>query len=187
LPAVPADLQKAFAAMQREVTSGTQSAINADMNKTIVHGSGGAATAAATAPAPSSAQKTMVQDLRPPAKPFPVKAVIGAVLAVVLVVGGYFGYKTMTAPPPIETYVEINAVPWGKVTSIVSTDGKFKVDVNQETPVRVNLPAGDFVVNLTKPDGSPEKQTIKVAKGSPVSIAPVFEAVSANEIVKSSN
>jgi len=51
----------------------------------------------------------------------------------------------------------------------------------------VNLPAGDFVVNLTKPDGSPDKQPIKVAKGVPASVSPVFEAVSANEIVKSSN
>jgi len=185
LNAVPPELQKQFAAMQREVTSGTQSAINADMNKTIVHGSGGAATA--TAPAPAPAQKTVVQQYEPPKKPFPTKAVVGAVLAVVLVVGGWFGYQKLTAPPPIETYVEINAVPWGKVVSVVSADGKYKVDVNQETPVRVNLPAGDFTVNLTKPDGTPAQETIKVARGVPASVSPVFEAVSANEIVKSSN
>lgn len=188
LPAVPPELQKAFAAMQREVTSGTQSAINADMNKTIVHGSGGAATAAAPAQAPASqAQKTMVADMRPPEKPFPTKMVAGVVLAVVLAVGGYFGYQKITAPPPIETYVEINAVPWGKVVSVVSADGKYKVDVNQETPVRVNLPAGDFTVNLLKPDGTPAKETIKVAKGNPQSVSPIFESVSANEIVQSSN
>ncbi|HUR36259.1 MAG TPA: protein kinase, partial [Terriglobales bacterium] len=80
LNAVPPELQKEFAAMQREVTSGSQSAINADMNKTIVHGSGGAATAAAPAVSPSAAQKTMVAEYRPPEKPFPVKAVVGAVL-----------------------------------------------------------------------------------------------------------
>ncbi len=189
LNAVPPDLQKQFAAMQREVTSGTQSAINADMNKTIVHGSGGAATATAPAQqaAPSQAQKTMVAEYRPPEKPFPTKMVVGAVLVVVLAVGGYFGYKTLTAPPPIESYVEINAVPWGKVVSVVSADGKYKVDVNQETPVRVNLPAGDFTVNMTKPDGSAAQEKIKVARGNPGIVSPVFEAMSADEIVKSSN
>ncbi len=181
LPAVPPDLQKAFAAMQREVTSGSQSAINADMNKTIVHGSGGAATAAAPAQA-SAAQKTMVQDLRPPAKPFPTKPVVGAVLALVLVVGGYFGYKTMTAPPVLDTYVEVNAGPWAKVTTIVSEDGKYKVDVNQETPVRVNLPSGKFAVNFVGADGKPDSRTVTVDKANHGSIN--LEGVDANDIEK---
>ncbi|HUQ49733.1 MAG TPA: protein kinase [Terriglobales bacterium] len=188
LPLVPPDLQKAFQAVQKEVTSGGQQAINADMNKTIVHGSGGAASAGtAAAPAREAAQKTMVQDLRPPAKPFPTKAVAAGVLALALTVGGYFGYQKMTAPPPIETYVEINAVPWAQVKSIASADGKFKVDVNQETPVRVPLPSGEFTITFAKPDGTPATEKITVNKNQPGSVSPVFESVSANEIVQSSN
>jgi len=193
LTIVSPELQKAFEAMQKEVSSaGVQGPADADSNKTIVHGSAGAAkgsgAAAAVAPALAPAQRTVVQQPEPIRKtPLPVKQIGAAVVAVVLVIGGFFGYKTATAPPPIDSYVEINAVPWGKVTSIVSADGKRTLQVNKETPIRVPLAAGDYTVNIAGPDGKESPQKITVSKTSPGTLSPIFEGVSANEIVQSSN
>jgi hypothetical protein len=189
VPAAPPPVQKAFEAMQREIKAGTsQQHINADMNKTIVQGSAGASTGSGAAAAAAPAmQRTMVQPMVAPAKPFPMKQVVGAVLAVALVVGGFFGYKVITAPLPLDSFVEINATPWAKVTNIVSKDGKHTYPVNQETPIRVLLPSGDYTVNATDPDGKPMSQAIQVNKSAPGSVSLVVEAVSANEIVQSSN
>jgi len=68
--------------MQREIKgpAPTSSNINADMNKTIVQGSAelpqDQAPRAAAAP---GLQRTMVQPMVAPAKPFPMKQVVGAV------------------------------------------------------------------------------------------------------------
>jgi hypothetical protein len=193
VPSAPAPVQKAYEALQKEIKSGSsQQQINADMNKTVVHGSAGIATGSAAAAAPAPAiQRTMIQAAPViPEKPFPTKQVVGAVLAIVLLVGGYFGFTVLTAPPAIDTYVEINATPWAKVTNIVSKDGKRTYPVNQETPVRVQLPSGDFTVNATGPDGKQVTQPIQVSKGSPgsmtLAVAPVSED-DKKSIVQSSN
>src|SRR5206468_3816034 len=146
-------------------------------------------TGSAAAAAAPAMQRTMVQPMAPPAKPFPMKQVVGAALAVVLVVGGYFGYQFMTAPLPLDSYVEINATPWAKVTNIVSKDGKHTYPVNQETPIRVLLPSGDYTVNATDPDGKPMSQAIQVSKSSPgnLSLGEPVTTNGANEIVQSSN
>ena len=184
----PPELQRAYATLQKEITagSGTQQAINADMNATIVAGSTGRGSGAAAAPA---TQKTIVAAPQlPVAKPFPMKQVGAVALVLALAVGGYFGYQKAMAPPPIESYVEINATPWATVTSVVSADGKYKAAIPENaTPVRVLLPAGDFVVTLAGPDGKSDTKKIKVSRTSPAAINQVFEGVSANEIVQTSN
>src|SRR4051794_8293397 len=110
-------------------------------------------------------------------------------LSVVVLVGGYFGYAKFTAPPVLDTYVEINATPWATVTSIVSKDGKHSYPVNSETPVRVNLPSGDFVINGTDASGQPVKQNLTVSKTSPGIGVTLGQggAINADDIVKSSN
>ena len=188
---VSPELQKAFEAMQRDVSSaGDTAPADADSNKTIVHGSAGTAkSATAAAVAPALSPRTIVQEPELPKKaPLPVKQIGAAVLGLVLVVGGYFGYKTVTAPPPVDSYIEINAVPWGKVTTIVSADGKITRDINKETPIRVLLPSGDYTVNLTGPDGKATSQKVTISKANPgIGVNQIFEGVSANEIVQSSN
>ena len=188
---VPGELQKQFAALQKEVAGGSQQQINADMNQTMVAGSTGRATGAAAAAAP--AQAPAVRTIVTPApvvqeKPFPTKIVASIALAIVLGVGGWFGYKKFFGPPPLVTYAEINATPYATVTSITSADGKFKLTLNEETPLRVALPAGTFKVEFKGPNGEVATETINnIASGTPASISHPFEAVSANEIVKTSN
>jgi hypothetical protein len=123
----------------------------------------------------------------PQAKPFPARQVGVAVLGLVIAIGGFFGYKKFTAPPVLDCYVEVNAVPWAKVMHVESADGKYKADPNVETPVRVQLPAGDFNITLAGPDGKPVVKKVTVSATQPGQISNVFEAVSANEIVQSSN
>lgn len=189
----PPDLQKAWEAMKKEIEAAGAPVANVDMNKTIVHGSAGAAAGAAPAKEPApSAQRTIVADapaipMPPPAKPFPAKQVGIGVLALVLSVGGFFGYKQFTAPPVLDSYVEVNAVPWARVTHVESADGKYKADPNVETPVRVQLPAGQYKITLVGPDNKPAVKDVTVSATQPGSISNVFEAVSANEIVQSSN
>jgi hypothetical protein len=187
----PPDLQKQFTALQKEVAGGSQQQINADMNQTMVAGSTGKATgsAAAAAPAPSPASRPMaapapvIQE-----KPFPTKMVASIALALVLGAGGWFGYKKFFGPLPIVTYAEINATPFATVTSISSADGRFKLDLNDQTPLRVELPAGTFTVEFKGPNGETATETLtNLGEGVPGSISHPFEAVSANEIVKTSN
>ncbi|MCI0353774.1 MAG: protein kinase [Acidobacteria bacterium] len=60
----------------------------------------------------------------PPPKPaFPMKFVVIGVVALVVMVGGFLAYRSVSAPAPATAYVEINAIPWGTVKSISSTDG----------------------------------------------------------------
>ena len=188
---VPPELQKQFTALQKEVAGGSQSQINADMNQTMVAGSTGRATgsAAAAAPAQSPAQRTMVTQAPViPQKEFPTKLVASLVLAAVLGVGGFFGYKKFFGPLPIVTYAEINATPYATVTSITSVDGKFKKELNEQTPLRIELPAGTFTVEFKGPNGETATETLtNLAKDVPGSVSHPFEAVSANEIVKTSN
>ena len=84
--------------------------------------------------------------------------------------------------------MEVNAIPWGKVTTIISADGKRVTNVNKETPIRVPLASGDYTVNLTGPDGKPAILKVTVSKANPgIGLNQVFEGVSANEIVQTSN
>jgi eukaryotic-like serine/threonine-protein kinase len=190
VPQAPPDIQKAYAALQKEISASStgQQQINADMNATMVVGSAGRASGAGAAPAPA-AQRTMVSAPPiPQAKPFPVKAVLGGVLAIAAVVGGWFGYQQLTAPPPITTYIEVTATPWAMVVSVDSTDGKLHYPVNQETPVRVPVPAGSFTVTLQSPSGETVTEKAEnLAATSPGIINRGFEAVDPDEIVKSSN
>lgn len=192
-PAAPPAVVKAYDALVKEIKgTSTQQQVNADMNKTIVHGSAGISTGggAAAAPAPA-AQRTMVSQapvVIPQQPALPMKQILGGLLAVIVLVGGFFGYRAATAPAVLDSYVEINATPFATVTNVVSKDGKHTYPVNSETPIRVALPSGDFTVNGTTADGQPVKQDVTVSKASPGSITlGTGGAINADDIVKSSN
>ena len=186
------ELQQQYQTLLKEVGAAGAAGSNlsaADMSKTIVHGSAGTAQAGGASHGTVSvdrpaAQKTMVHTL--PVKAFPVKKVAIPALAVVLLVGGFFGYRALTKPPDLDTYVEINATPYASVKNIVSTNGKLTYEVNQDTPVRVALSTGEFTVNLTGPDGKAQTCKITVSKTSPGQCSPAFVAVNPDDIVNSS-
>ncbi len=54
--------------------------------------------------------------------------------------------------------------------------------MNQETPVRVNLPSGKFTVNFVGADGKPDSRTVTVDAANKGSIN--LEGVDASDIEK---
>ena len=194
LPHVPAALKTAYDQAKKEAASGAQAA-EGDDSKTIVHGSAGRAQStgggAAAMPAlDRTPEKTIVSPVPAAATPFPTKQVAAAVLAVVLAVAGFFGYKKFFAPPPVDSYVQVDAVPFATISGIVTTDGKRTVDLTadeKQTPARIPLPAGEYKITFTHPDGTTAVETVKVSPTSPGSVTHVMESLSPNEIVRTSN
>jgi serine/threonine protein kinase len=121
-------------------------------------------TLAVPAPVPAQARKS-------PA----IKIAIAAVVLVVLVAGGYFVSQRAPGPFGASSYVEIHAVPSGTVKSVTSLDGKIRIEVNQETPVRVNVPPGTYKVVVTGPHGEEISEEVTVYENRPGSYSAVFE------------
>jgi hypothetical protein len=56
----------------------------------------------------------------------------------------------------LEIGVQMNAQPWAHIDRIVRSTGNGPEEhvINQDTPVQVNLPAGNYEVFYTRPDGA---------------------------------
>ncbi len=123
----------------------------------------------------------------PPAaeKKSPVVLIVVAVVVLVLAVGGYVGYQKFFAIAPATTYIEINAVPWGTVKTITPTGGGKTLQVNQQTPIRVPVPEGEFTVVVAGPDGTEKSETVKATNDSPGTLTPVYEAIDVDKILSS--
>ena len=198
--AAPPDLQKQFETLKKDASAGaTRQQKEADLGKTIVAGSADAghtmvagsyeSTGAAAAPAPARAGAPARPGVRPAARVAPPKKsampkVIAAVVVLVLVIGGVVMFKRGgTAGTADSAYVEVNAVPWGMVKSITTPDGTVVKEVNQQTPVRVALPPGEYKVIVAGPRGEQKSETIKVTAEQGGSVYPVFEAIDVDKIL----
>ena len=106
-----------------------------------------------------------------------------AILAVLSVLGGKLPGRGATAK--LTTYVQVNAVPWGTITSINSTDSKFLLNLNQETPLRVPLAPGEYTVNLKGPSGEQRIKQIRVSDDSPGSYTEVFQVIDVEQLLNS--
>ncbi|HMK31345.1 MAG TPA: protein kinase [Terriglobales bacterium] len=78
--------------------------------------------------------------------------------------------------------LEINAVPWATVMEVTPAGGKA-IPVHEATPVRLTVPAGDYQVQMTGPDGTQFSGRIHVDKDQPAAYSHEFTAVDAHEIV----
>jgi hypothetical protein len=119
-----------------------------------------------------------------PEKKPPVMLIAIAVAALVVIVGGYFGYQKFFGAAPATTYIEINAVPWGTVKTVTPTEGGKAIEVNQMTPIRVPVPEGEYTVVVAGPNGTEKSETIKATNDSPGSFTPVYEAIDVDKILK---
>jgi len=61
---------------------------------------------------------------------------------------------------PDATYAELNAGPWGTVKEVRSLDGQTVRLLNDQTPLRVDLPSGQYEVTVEGPNG--ENKTLQV-------------------------
>lgn len=113
-----------------------------------------------------------------------MKFVVIGVVAVVVIVGGFLAYRSMSTPAPATAWVEVNAIPWGTVKSITSTDGdEIQIGSDTQTPLRIALPPGEYKIVVAGPKGEEKTETVKVSNESPGSYVPVFEAIDVEKIV----
>jgi hypothetical protein len=109
---------------------------------------------------------------------------IGAVVILVLSVGGYFALRKGAAPEAT-AYMEINAVPWGTVKSVTNGSGEaMPLPAEPHTPIRLRVPPGEYKVVVAGPSGVEKSETLTVSEESPGSYTPVFEAIDVEEILR---
>jgi serine/threonine protein kinase len=103
--------------------------------------------------------------------------VVGIVVVAIALAGGFYWMNVnhkpqthsqtavpqTTAPSVVAadtTYAEVNAGPWGTVKEVRSMTGQTVRLLNDQTPTRVELPAGRYQVSVEGPNG--EKKTVQV-------------------------
>jgi serine/threonine protein kinase len=134
---------------------------------------------APTAPAPAPVARPVA------VAPRKNMALIAGAVGAVLLVVGIIAYQKLSGPPPATTYVEVNAVPWGTVKYLEAVKGGYRIDVNQPTPLRVAVPAGDYKIVIAGPDGAERTDEIKATNDIPGSYSTVFEQIDVESILKS--
>jgi hypothetical protein len=78
-------------------------------------------------------------------------------------------------------YAQVTAVPWAEVLS-VKTKGGQDLNITGETPLRLELPPGDYVIQLQSSDNSGKTEvSIKAGKVAPVKYT--FPQVNIDEVV----
>src|SRR4051812_33627625 len=206
----PPELQKQYETAKKDAAAGaSRQQKEMDLSKTIVAGSqdmgatmvagsndyssssmrvaaaGAAAPAAAKAhQAPAAHRPVAVAP--PPPKKSPVVPIAIAVVVIALV-GGFFGYKKMTAVPAPTTFIEINAIPFATVKSITSADGKVKLTPDEVTPARIGVPPGEYEVVLAGRDGTEKTEKVSATNDAPGSVKSVFEPIDVEKQIMGSN
>jgi protein kinase-like protein len=94
---------------------------------------------------------------------------VGTVALAIGIYWAVFDHKGEPHPQPVKQqpsqvadvpYAEVNAGPWGMVKEVRSLDGQIVHPVNEETPLRITLPPGQYNVSLEGPNG--EKKMLRI-------------------------
>lgn len=115
---------------------------------------------------------------------------VGCTLAVIVAVGALImhRFKSENSSQAVATslpassasaavsYAEINAEPWGTVKRVSSVDGKSISEINEATPLRVTLPAGQYTVQIEGPDKQSKTVEVEVPQQGGKSYFVVFTA-----------
>jgi serine/threonine protein kinase len=123
---------------------------------------------AESSPVDDSPNRTIAPELREflqPQKPGFPRSLIWLGAAAILVITVFIWLRVRPksesasdtkAQPPVAvasiTYAEINAEPWATVTAVTPTNGDAQNIIGQVTPLRVNLPPGEYQVTLQGPN-----------------------------------
>jgi len=112
--------------------------------------------------------------------------IIGGIMVVLAMLGASLLLHRSAPQPALapDAYVEVIAQPWATVKSLTSTGANGKViPVNEQTPVRVKVPAGEYTITLVGPNSQEHTGQVSVGSGKPAQYSYVFEAVDAAKIV----
>lgn len=91
---------------------------------------------------------------------------------------------SVPALPP-NGFVELNPIPWAEVLSVRESGGQaLKVaNVPGQTPLRLSLPAGNYVIEIKGPNGETKPITITVESGKPVQWHDSLAGFNADKVV----
>jgi flagellar basal body-associated protein FliL len=109
---------------------------------------------------------------------------IAAVVLLAAVVVGYLVMRSGSSGATVDSYVVINAVPWATVKSVEPAGGGAAVVSDQQTPLRVALPAGTYKVTLMGPNNTQRIDTITVGPDKPGNVNVVFEEIDVDSILQ---
>lgn len=103
-------------------------------------------------------------------------AAVVALALVVIVIWRFAGGGTK-APG----YLQLSSVPWAEVVSVQKAGGE-KSNQTGQTPLQIELPPGDYVIELKSQTRS-EKVTLTVESGKVTSQTYVFQGANVEEMV----
>jgi hypothetical protein len=89
-------------------------------------------------------------------------------------------------PAPATAAIQINAVPWGTVKSVASSDGRLTLAVNAQTPLRVKVPPGEYSIVIFGPKGQEQMPTVNATDSNPGKYMAAFEAIDVLQVIKAS-
>jgi hypothetical protein len=98
-----------------------------------------------------------------------------------LAIAGYAAWRLIRGGAAADGYVELTAAPWAEIVSVQTNDGKT-LNVKGETPVRLELPPGEYVIELKK-DQAVKKVTAVVRSGEISQVNCSFPEVNVNALV----
>jgi serine/threonine-protein kinase len=138
------------------------------------------APAAAPAPAPAVARAPVAIPAPAPTKRMPVALWAGIGVAV-LAIAGFGAWWFLAHRSPAPGYAQLVATPWAEIVSVETKEGQ-NVNLTGTTPVRLELPPGEYVVELKK-EKSVGKVSVVVKAGETSQVNYTFPEVNVNAMV----
>ena len=84
---------------------------------------------------------------------------VGALAFTLVAAGGWYLFTRASAPG----YVQLTASPWAEVSDVKQESGK-RFAITGQTPLQMELPAGDYVIELRNAEAT-AKVKVKVEAG----------------------
>jgi eukaryotic-like serine/threonine-protein kinase len=82
----------------------------------------------------------------------------------------------------LEGSLIVEAIPWARVDRLVDAHGSV-TEVNQQTPLRLGLPPGQYTVYLSGPNGQQRTEQVSVSAANPTSCRTTFEVVDVEKLL----
>ncbi|HXE74576.1 MAG TPA: serine/threonine-protein kinase [Candidatus Xenobia bacterium] len=102
---------------------------------------------------------------------------VGALVFLLVAAGAWYLFTRASAPG----YVQITASPWAEVTDVRQESGKL-FDITGQTPMQIELPPGDYVIELTNGKNT-DKVRVKVKSGKVQVVHHAFAQKKSEELV----
>lgn len=139
------------------------------------------AARAAPVAAPVARAPAAVIPAPAPAKRIPV-ALWAGIGVILLAIAGYAVWRFAIQPKPgVPGYAQLVATPWAEIVSVQTKEGQ-SVNLTGITPMRLELPPGEYVIELRK-DQAVKKVTAVVESGKIAQVDCTVSEVNVNDVV----